>query len=307
MTRVLCKGTRLRAKFLDAVTIIRTPDSVEYRARSETGDGFYRVRTAGDEWSCQCQAFSESGTTCKHVAAVQIGLDRSLSKGPVRGSRPTFAQNWPAYDAAQQDEHPLFDPLLWSLLDDVPEPPRLPGKRGRNPVPLRTQLLLSVKKVYLGESARRARGHIRTEYRGGQGLLQSIPNYAVPSRFFNRQDAAPLLLDLITGSAHPLRDIEAGGVVAVDSSGFCTTCMGAYCSEMYNPTRKHRFVKAHIIIGVKTHNVIGVQLTEEVGADTTQFIPLLRGAKEAGFTPAAVVADGAYPSRQNFGRPRNSG
>jgi transposase len=215
-------------------------------------------------------------------------------------TRRTYTQNWPAYDAAQQAEHPYFDPLLWSLLDDVPEPLPAPGKLGRPPVPLRVQLLMAVKKVHLAGSCRRVRGLLRVEYGSGTGLLAKVPNYAIPSRVFNRADVTPILVDLLQRSAVPLRDLEDDGTVAIDSTGFCTTCMGAYCTEKHNPERRHRWVKAHTAVGVKTHIILNVRVTDETGADCPQFVPLLVGTKDAGFTPATVVGDKAYLSRENY-------
>jgi transposase len=201
----------------------------------------------------------------------------------------------------------MFDPLLWSLLDDVPELARLPGCRGRPPIPLRTQLLVAIKKVYTGESTRRARGQLQVECGSGNGLLVEVPNYAVPSRLFNRADAGPILLDLVRRSAEPLRALEDGGTVAIDSTGFCTTCMGAYCTEVHDPSRRHRWVKAHAVIGVKTHIVLDVRVTDESGADCPQFVSLLESVKSLGFSPRAVVADKAYLSRENYTAAANLG
>ncbi|MCI4327350.1 MAG: transposase [Thermoplasmata archaeon] len=135
---------------------------------------------------------------------------------------------------------------------------------------------------------------------GRGGTLPSVPNYAVPSRFFNREDAGDLLLRLIEASARPLAELEDGGTIAIDSTGFCTTCMGAYCTEKHDPSRRHRWVKAHLIIGTRTHAVLAVAVTDEHGADSPQLIPLLRNVVEAGFKPSALVADKSYQSRAAY-------
>ncbi|MFY9717360.1 MAG: transposase [Thermoplasmata archaeon] len=220
-------------------------------------------------------------------------MDRGLPSVPWKGRELTGRAYPITHDV-------LFDPLLWNLLDIVPEPPRPVGAMGRTPIPLRTQLLMAVKKVHLGESTRRAQGLLRVVYGSGTGCIGKVPNYAVPSRLFNRPDAGGLLLDLIRSSAQPLRELEDDATVAVDSSGFCTTCMGSYCTEKHDPGRKHRWVKAHVIIGVKAHVVLDVIVTDENGADCPQFAKLLAGVKSAGFTPEIVVADKAYLSHENF-------
>ncbi len=274
-----------------------------WRVASQTGHGFYTVRKTPKGWACDCAAFEPRAAPCKHIWALRIWLKPLLyaSIGQTERTEKTpVQQDWPAYDAAQQAEHRYFDRLLWSLLDDVPEPIRLPGVRGRRPVPLRTALLMAVKKVHVGESSRRAKGLMDVVYSTGSGILAAVPNYAVPSRLFNQPDTGGAILDLIRRSAKPLREIEDGGTVAVDSSGFCTTCMGAYCTETHDPGRRHRWVKAHVIIGVKTHVVLDVMITDESGADCPQFVGLLSSVRAAGFRPKAIVADKAYLSRENY-------
>jgi transposase len=265
--------------------------------------GYYTVARAQGRWVCTCGQFELMQAQCKHIWAVKIWrrpTEHYAENHPGRAAVMTYSQDWPAYDAAQQDEHVLFDPLLWDLLNTVTEQPRPVGAMGRTPIPLRTQLLMAVKKVHLGESTRRVRGLLKAVYGFGNGCISNVPNYAVPSRLFNRPEAGDILLDLIRSSAQPLKEIEDGGTVAVDSSGFCTTCMGSYCTEKHYPGRKHRWGKAHVIIGVKTHVVLDLIVADENGADCPQFAKLLAGVRSAGFSPKTVVADKAYLSRENF-------
>ena len=159
---------------------------------------------------------------------------------------------------------------------------------------------MSVRKVHLQQSTRRARGLMVALNQDGKGILERVPNYSVPSRFFNRPQAPALLLRLIEQSALVLKDFEDRGTVAIDSSGFCTTCRGAYCTEMHEPDRHHLWVKAHPAVGVKTHIVLTVNVTDEHGGDSPQFGPLLHRVKKLGYSPARVVADKAYLSHQNF-------
>lgn len=83
--------------------------------------------------------------------------------------------------------------------------------------------------------------------------------------------------------------------------------MGAYFTEKYDPTRRHRFVKLHIAVGVKTHIVLSVRVTDERGADCPEFIPLLRRLHDAGHRPGRVTADKAYLSRENLQTAANLG
>jgi transposase len=278
-----------------------------FRVRSSTGRGRYGVRLDGLRWTCECPDHQEWQSACKHIAAVVEFLARTAGvpwPAPPGVERPnervSYPQDWPAYDAAQQAEHPMFDALLWDLLEAIPETLRPVGAVGRPPIPLRTQFFCAARKVHSMESQRRARGLLLALNASGTGLLTHLPSYATPSRLLRDAGTTPLWVDLIRRSAEPLREVEEGGTVAVDSSGFCTTCRGAYCTERYDPNRTHRWVKAHLAIGTRTHIITDARVTQENGADAPEFLPLLRGTRESGFRFAQGVADKAYLSRENL-------
>ncbi len=277
---------------------------VTFAVRSFTSTSSYSVTFGADGWRCDCPRWKDTEELCKHVDLVVRKLD---PRRPLNGHedligtrRRTYVQDWPAYDASQQAEHTLFDALLWDLLEQIPQTLRPVGRMGRPTIPLRVQFLVAIKKVHLNKSSRRARGLMQTQFDGGKGILGHVPCYAVPSRLLKRPETAPLLLHLIQLSSLPLRALEEGGTVAIDSSGFCTTCRGAYCTEKHEPSRKHRWVKAHIAIGTRTHAVLAVKVTDEHGADCPEFIPLLGDVVRAGFSPERVVADKAYLSKPNL-------
>jgi transposase len=283
---------------------IRASGRVQFQVSSSDGSREYAVGVDHEGWTCNCPDWNDRKSPCKHILATVHWLDPNpppvIDEGP-QAERPTYTQSdWSKYDEGQQIEHQVFDRLMWDLLGSVSERVCETGRRGRPTIPLRTQILVSARKVHLGQSMRRFRGLLIELNRDGKGMLARVPNYSVPSRFFNRPQAPALLLGLIERSGSVLRDIENGGTVAIDSSGFCTTCRGAYCTEMHEPTRRHRWVKAHVAIGVKTHIVLSVVITDEHGADYTQFGPLLQRVAAAGHSPAIVVADKAYLGRENF-------
>lgn len=254
---------------------------------------------------CSCPRWQETEAPCKHVDQVVRELDpyrvlENHADVQLGARRRNYVQNWPAYDAAQQAEHILFDALLWDLLEQIPERLRSVVKMGRPEIPLRVQFLIAVKKVHLGESSRRARGLMQTQFAGAKGILGTVPSYAVPTRLFREASTTPLLLHLIRLSSLPLSVLEAGGTVAIDSTGFCTTCRGSYCTEKHDPSRRHRWIKAHLAIGTRTHAVLSVKVTDEHGGDNPQFVPLLNDVVDSGFTPGAVAADKAYLSKENL-------
>jgi hypothetical protein len=304
------QGGAADTRELRAIDLLESPhgsverlDELTYRVRSSTGRGFYRVRRKGGLWTCECGDWEERHLPCKHIIAVGRSKDPdppTLVEVIPDGVVERYSQDWPAYDAAQQAEHPMFDALLWDLLEQVPEPESPPGKRGRKPISLRTQLLVAVKKVHLVESCRRVRGLLGTIYAGGHGILPKVPNYAIPSRLFNRPETTALLVDLIRKSSVIFAPLEDSGTVAIDSTGFCTSQMGSYCTEKHDPFRKHGWVKAHVVVGVQTHGVLEVRVTDEHGADYNQFAPIIRNLVERDFPLKEVCADKAYSGRSNY-------
>jgi transposase len=283
---------------------VRPHGRVRFRVVSAARRKPYEVFVGPDGWGCSCPDWGDRRAPCKHILEVVRWLDPNpppMLQEPGVPKRRTYSQeSWPHYDEGQQLEHQLFDRLLWDLLGTVSERISETGHRGRPVIPLRTQVMMSVRKVHLQQSTRRARGLLIALNQDGKGILPRVPNYSVPSRFFNRPHAPSILLGLIEQSGLVLKDIEDQGTVAIDSSGFCTTCRGAYCTETHEPDRRHLWVKAHPAIGVKTHVVLSCAVTDEHGADAPQFGPLLNRVRRIGHTPARVVGDKAYLSRQNF-------
>lgn len=283
---------------------IRPNGRLRFQVLSSDAKKSYEVVVDSDGWSCTCPAWEDRRLPCPHIVGTVIWLDPNrpaIQIDSSAGLRKTYEQpDWSAYDRARQLEHQVFDRYLWDLLGHIPNVSLVPGRRGRPVIPLRTQILVAVRKVHLKEDSRDAHGLLVALNQDGKGILPRVPNYSLPSRFFNRPQATEILLDLIERSGLVLRDIEDAGTVAIDSSGFSTSTMGSYFTEKYDPARRHNFVKAHLAIGVKTHIVLTVRLTDEHGADCPQFIPLLERVAELGHTPDRVVGDKAYLSRANL-------
>ena len=98
-------------------------------------------------------------------------------------------------------------------------------------------------------------------------------------------------------SAMPLKSVETQ--FAVDSTGFRTTKFGEYCHIKYNSNKRHKFLKAHLLIGTKTNIVASAQITDENGADSLKFIPLTI-TYQNGFSLNEVSADKTYSERANL-------
>ena len=115
-------------------------------------------------------------------------------------SRPTYAQDWPAYNAAQVHEGDYFLFLLRELTELV-EPPEYNGGRPR--LPLSDVLFGIGLKIYSTMSGRRAMSDFRNAH--DRGLLAKIPSFTSVFRYMEDPAITPKLRFLITQSALPLR------------------------------------------------------------------------------------------------------
>ena len=105
---------------------------------SQTGNGTYRVNLDPPSPGvpmCNCPDFAERGQPCKHVFAVRYVVEREKNGDgsetitesvtitrKTTAERPTYRQDWTAYNKAQTGEKHRFQ----TLLSDLP----LPGRRG---------------------------------------------------------------------------------------------------------------------------------------------------------------------------------
>jgi transposase len=152
-------------------------------------------------------------------------------------------------------------------------------------------------KVYSQLSSRRACPlYDKARERGDIG---KSPRYNVINILLNKEDITPILHELLTVSALPLRSVET--TFAPDSSGFSTSQFGQYAIEKYGgETRKHRWVKAHILVGTKTNVIASARITKEQGGDCLQFAPMVMEAHDNGFDIKEITADMGYMSRANY-------
>ncbi len=249
-----------------------------------------------EEFACTCPDSQMHKTTCKHAFAVRyyIKTETDTPQGTiVNEKRISKPQAWAAYRKAQTSEVKMFDELLSDLVAGIEEPQQ---DMGRPRVPLKSSLYCAIQKVYSQLSSRRA----YSLYKNSESREQigAAPSYNVVNIALNRPDLTPILRDLITLSAAPLKAVETD--FAIDSSGYRTDGFGSYCDEKYGMSKKHKWLKAHICTGVKTNVITACEITEEGGADSPQFAPLVATTTQAGFTMREVSADKAYSSRDNY-------
>jgi transposase len=266
---------------------------------SQNGNGAYLVYNEGMMTRCNCPDCQLRDVKCKHQFAVQYFeqkvTDQEGNTTVTKAVRMTYPQNWSAYNEAQSNEIRLFDILLNGLVEGVEEPERKEGA-GRPNLSQKESVFCAVQKVYSQLSQRRA----ATLYRNAEERKQisHAPHFNAVGKLLNKEEMTPTLNRLLAVSALPLKAVETTFVP--DSSGFRTSQFGQYAVEKYGLIKKHKWVKAHVLVGAKTNVIAGAIITEENGADCPQFEPLVMEAHNNGFNIQEIPADKGYLSRDNF-------
>lgn len=267
---------------------------------SQAGKGKYQVDT--DAKRCSCPDFESRQTTCKHLFAVDIVIQREYSSD---GETPTFTetvtvkrtykQEWTAYNAAQTHEKERFLSLLSELCKGIEEPIQ---SMGRPRLPLADMIFASTFKVYSTLSGRRFSSDLRDAH--SKGFLSKAPHYNSISRYFENPTLTPFLKQLIEASSLPLQAIEKD--FAVDSSGFSTCRFVQWVKAKYGDTKlqeRHDWVKVHLMCGVTTNIVTSIEITDRNGADCPLFKSLVNATAQ-NFDLQEVSADKAYLSAANL-------
>lgn len=247
---------------------------------------------------------SGNGLKCKHQFAVEFTLKRELSDdGTVSETREitfaekvTYTQNWPVYNEAQTTEKHRFQLLLADLCRGVPQPPRIPGKQGRNKTLYSDAIFAATFKVYSTVSTRRFTCDLKDAQE--RGYITKPIHYNSVIAYLENAALTPILHDLIVRSSLPLRAVET--TFAPDSSGFSVSRFVHWFDEKHGVQRSGKdWVKVHAISGVKTNIVSAVTIEGRDAADCPQFKPLVEKTAE-NFTVKEVPADKAYLSRDNL-------
>jgi transposase len=277
---------------------------------SQSGKGKYTVVPDGESPYCSCPDFEETGLPCKHIHAVEFTMKRETAKdGTITETRTVTLtqkktyrqQDWPTYALAQREEKRRFQVLLQDLCRGLKSPEQ-PGS-GRRWTPMPDMVFVAAYKVYSTLSCRRFGTDLDEAFE--KGLISKKLNPAMSCTFLECELLTPVLKDLITRSALPLRAIET--TFAPDSTGFSTSRFVRWFDEKYGGTRSGRdWVKAHCMAGVKTHVITAIEILDRDAADCPQFKPLVKKTAE-NFTVKEVPADKAYLSHENLDLVHNLG
>lgn len=272
---------------------------------SQSGNGRYTVSLDLDR--CSCPDHELRKTKCKHMYAVEFAIQQGVEKpqdataeppAPVEKARkPTYRQNWPAYNAAQTTEKATFQVLLHDLCKGIQQPERTIGKApgGRIPLSYADMVFSAVFKVYSTISARRFISDLADAH--AKGYITKLPHFNSILNYLELPELTPLLHTLIKKSSLPLKSVETE--FAADASGFSTCRTVTWFNARYGHDQdNHDWLKVHLMCGVKTNIVTSVEITGRYANDGPEF-PALLHATARNFQISEVSADKGYSTVEN--------
>ena len=305
-------GRQRRGVAIAAISTIKKI-KVGYKVRSQSGKSDYTVRLDGEDGpACECPDFEIRDEPCKHIYAVQgyVMREDNPAESPdwtprekkaleteTVPKKPTYSQNWKAYNKAQVNEQRMFVKLLRNLCDTIPQPPQGMGRRR---TPLSDRVFSVARKVYSTKSTRLAMGDLENATK--EGLLKKTPDFSSITRWMESPELTPLLVALIEQSALPFADLDEveEQVFAADSSGFTIVPHERWFDHKWGrPAKRGQYVKAHITCGVKSKIVTAAVVTPGESSDSKQ-TPAMVKTTAHNFTIREFSGDKGYLSRDNF-------
>jgi transposase len=255
-------------------------------------------------YTCNCPDHETRRCNCKHIYAVQYFLRREdhadgsttvTEQITVTKTRKTYAQDWPAYNAAQVNESRHFPELLADLCKMIEQPAQDMSKGGRPRLPLADAVYAAVLKVYSTMSARRFVSDLCEAQE--KGFIQKVPHFNSVLKALENAELFPILVAMIERSGAALASVESQ--FAVDSTGFAYSRFTRWYDIKYNKfTSEQQWVKAHICCGTKTNIVTAVEIKDRDTADATQ-LPALVETTAKRFQMAEVSADKGYSGQES--------
>ncbi len=284
-----------RGRWLARHAHIQRRHDGEWNVPSKSNPGRnYIVRQKDDRFTCTCQDFETNGNICKHIHAVRTIILKAYGKNEVfEFKRPTYPQNWSAYNQSQTQEKEVFLKLLSDLCNSIEEPEQA---LGRPKVSTRDAVFASTLKVYTMFSLRRFMSDLRDAK--DKNYVKKAWSFSAVSKYMRKESLTPVIQQLITLSSLPLKSVETS--FAIDSSGFRTTRFSEYCKEKHETDQEHEWVKMHVCVGVKTNIITAVDVGRGASPDNPYFIPLTQKTLNNGFNIQEVSADKGYHASDNY-------
>lgn len=252
--------------------------------------------------TCTCPDFDSHRTKCKHIYAAEAALAHESgltvpAPDPEQKKRPTYKQDWKAYNEAQKNEKDKFQLLLHELCKGIEEPIQK-RERGRPRLPMADMIFAAAFKVYSTFSCRRFNSDLKAAY--DKGYLSRLPSVNSIFDYFQVNEMMPYLRQLIAVASRIMSEIETA--FAVDSSGFSTNCHDRWVETKYGKGKvinQKDWIKVHLMCGVKTNIVTAVEISEPHAGDSPRFKPLVL-ATSNNFVMNEVSADKAYSAEENL-------
>ena len=275
--------------------ITQTDDG--WKVPSQSGGGYYIVKSNGYETTCTCPDHELRHCKCKHIFAVEFIVTGQVNNNGTititKTIRKTYPQDWNAYDQATTNQKIIFMRLLRDLTSNIQEPEY---RFGRPSLPLGDMVYSSVMKVFTTFSLRRFMSDMQIAKE--KDYVRCKPCYASVGHFLQREDVTPILARMVTVTSLPLISVEND--FAADSTGFGTTVFQRWFSFKYGKEiNSKRWVKCHFMTGVKTNIITGVKITSEFDNDCPQ-LPELVGKTSEHFDMDEVSCDKMYLSQDNL-------
>ena len=268
-------------------------DRKDWNVRSATRNAVYLVFVDPPRSPrCTCLDFRQRRKRCKHIYAVEYATGLRAVPEESVSPRTTYSQDWPAYNAAQCNEWPLFAKLLHDLCQLVKEPEQ---RMGRRRLPLADMVFAVVYRAYVGFSSRRATGLL--EDACVKEMIGKVPHFNSVLNYLSKPELTPVLDKLVTLSSLPVRSVDFR--LAPDSTGFSTSQFQRWQDHKHDrETDRRKWLKAHVMCGVKTNIVAAALISVGSDNDSPYFRPLAERVK-GHFDIEEVLADKAYLSREN--------
>lgn len=275
-----------------------TPQDHLYIVPSQQSSRQYTVDVNAQ--TCTCPDYETHRQKCKHIYAVEYSrLHEEGYQLPEveRVRKPTYKQEWSAYNLAQTNEKAKFLELMYDLCNGIEDLPRKAGA-GRNRLPMREMIFCAAFKTYSLFSGRRFTSDLREAQR--RGYISHTPHFNSVFNYLELPEMTAYLKQLIIESSLPLKAIESD--FAIDSSGFTTGRFSRWMQAKYtDPTMMETldWCKVHLMCGVKTNIVTAVEVSDRYAGDSPYFQPLVETTSR-NFTMDEISADKAYSSEKNL-------
>lgn len=282
--------------------------------RIERKNGFWRVPSASKNkfykvslkpQTCDCPDFEFRQQKCKHIyAAINrfeldflalINGEENTEPPKLSTPRPTYPQNWTAYNISQTTEKAEFQRLLAKLCNGIGAPSQ---KYGRPSLPLEDMLFACVFKVYSTFSGRRFSTDLSEAKE--KEYISKLPHFNSVLRYFDKEILTSYLEMMIEESGLPLTALEEH--FAVDASGLSTTHGFSWQFAKFEEPRliaKKNWIKIHICTGTLTNVITAVRVTPKYENDHPYFEPLVTDTRK-NHKMKTVSADKAYLSKHNM-------